>query len=286
VPASRSGQINDIDRALPQAIADLGLGPNVTLTVEPGAVVDADSPLARLEGAGSIFSSVIRRGIVIGRRTDVAEPSEVLDDMIDMCRAALNSGSAQSMRASWQVVVDALAQLPIVYARWADSGPRAVVNRADLPSTEFDLIRRVAAFNHEVVRSGNSDAIGLMPYAAAGLVDVGLCAGDLPLVRAASALWLQHLDAVQQIDRSELADRLHGLVGRLAAQAVGVQQSRIEDRDRPLEERLAARTGLCVLFEHNIEAMRLAVNAGEPDRLVALASLGRVGTPLEARADC
>jgi hypothetical protein len=242
------------------------VGDAVTLTLEPGRSYEAKDSLAKCDGVnGGWLDRMIRQAVVLHRRHTPPLALPVFNDVLDVGRRALASGSQANFRDSMQLVVDCLADLPDVYGRWGIAYTLDNVREPFSLSTEDEILRALAGLSDDAFRSGRVEAITLMPQVAAGLVHVGLSKSASLLTEQGAALWRHQLHVVKIVGDTDVEQRLHEQIGRLGAEAVTLQQYPAEDRDAAMSERLAVQPGLVGLFRHQVEVMKIYVDSGDTD---------------------
>ncbi|MEO8690179.1 MAG: hypothetical protein ABI611_18425 [Solirubrobacteraceae bacterium] len=241
----------------------------MTLTLEPGMPVAAGDPLATLEGArGDWLERMIRGGVVIRAIEPAASPVPVFNDVLDVARRALTSGSQANFRDAMQLAADCLAKLPDAYQHWGYPYTLDNVREPFALGTEDEILRALLTFSEEVFRSGDPGAIALLPHVATALVEARLSKRASLLVEQATAVWCHQLLTAHTVGDAGLEQRVHDLIGRFGAQRVLALQHDLEDRDLPLERRLAAQDGLRQLFHHQAMVMNHYVDEAAHERFV------------------
>lgn len=268
--AGSGGMLRDVDRRLPGALDRLQLGERVTLVFEPGARLDPEDALAKLEGArGAWLERAIRNAVHIGRGGQPVAAVPVFNDVTDVCRRALASGSQGSFRDAVQLLVDCLSHLPRAYGEWGVPYTLNMVREPLSVATEDEILRGLAGLSDDVFRSGRPGAVMLMSELAARMVTAGLEQDAPLLIDQGTSLWRHQLRVANTVGVLDLEQRVHERIGRLGADAVSLQSYGLEDADAPLERRLAAQPGLQRLWRHQIEAMKLYLDIGEEAYLVS-----------------
>ena len=270
VVGGRAGWLADIDRQLPSALNSLGLGDAVTLTLLPGRTVTESGSLAKLDGAhGYWLERMLHKAVVIRRGGPPESAVPVFNDVLDVARRALTSGSHGGFRQATQLVVDCLIQLPDTYGQWGFSYVPENVREFGTRTPEDDILFGLVSLNDEAFRSDRYEMAVLLPQLAGGLVEAGLQKDAPLLVDQGTGLWRHQIGAASAMVEPLLQRRARDLIERLCAQAIMLQQHGLEDVDIPLERRLAALPGLTRLFRHQIEVMKLYVEREEDDQFVA-----------------
>ena len=206
--------------------------------------------------------------MVLRRIEPATSPVDVFHDVLDVARRALASGSQSNFRAAMQLATDCLADLPDAYAHWGAAYTLEHVGEPFAIGTEDEILRALFTFSEEVFRSGEPEAVALMPRIAVALVQVGLRKRADLLVDQATGVWLHQLQTAYTIGDAGLEHGVHDLIGRFGAQEVLAQQHGLEDEDRPLERRLDAKDGLQLLFRHQALVMKHYIDRGEHERFV------------------
>lgn len=269
VIGGRAGWLADVDRQLPGALNSLGLGDAVTLTLLPGRTVTEGDSLAKLDGAhGYWLERMIHKAVVIRRGGPPDSAVPVFNDVLDVARRALTSGSHDGFRQAIQLVVDCLIQLPDTYGRWGFAYVPENVSEFGTRTPEDDILLGLVSLNDEAFRSDRDEMAVLLPQLAGGLVEAGLEKDAFLLVEQGTSLWRHQAGAASTIVNPRLQQRVRDLIERLGAQAIMLHQHGLEDPDNPLERRLAALPGLPFLFRHQVEVMKLYVERDEDEQFV------------------
>ena len=176
VAAGRHGSVVDVDRQLPSELKRSGLNASVTLVLEPGRVVEADSPIARVDGElSALIERVVRSGVVIRRsRGTWVDPGDVLGEVLDAGRAALADGASRGMRLAIQVASECMREPAIARRLWGQPYTAQAVGQGFRPATEDVLFRELAGFSDDCVRSGQQDAVDGITALAYDLVLFGM----------------------------------------------------------------------------------------------------------------
>jgi hypothetical protein len=267
VTSDETGWLADVDRQLPNALNSLGLGDAVTLTLLPGRGVTEGDSLAKLDGAhGYWLERMIHQAVVIRSGDPPESAVPVFNDVLDVGRRALTSGSHGGFQQAIQLVVDCLVQLPDTYGRWGFTYAPENVSEFGIRSPEDEILLGLVSLNDEAFRSDRDEMALLLPQLAGGLVEAGLEKDASLLVEQGTSLWRHQIGAASVNPR--LQQRVRALIERLCAQTIMLQQHGLEDLDVPLERRLAALPGLVLLFRHQIEVMKLAVEREEDESFI------------------
>jgi hypothetical protein len=276
----RSGVVYDVDRRLPAELGFLGLGGAVTITAEPGRTVGPDDPLAKFDGVqgsalrtGGWIWRLFDRAVMIRRVSPPPSPTSVFEDILDVGRRALENGSQSNIRSALELVVTCLSELPSTYQQWGVPYTAANVGEFLGVATEDQIVRALAEFSDEVFRVRAPQPALMVVEVPAQIVQFGID-GDAPLlVVQATSLWRRQLLNADLVGDAELEHRIHEHANRLAAQQVGLRQHMLEDPDRPMPQRLLERERLRQLFVHQIEVLRLYLDAGATERFASAWSL-------------
>jgi len=269
VVSDRAGWLADVDRQLPSALNSLLLGNAVTLTLLPGRAVTKGDSLAKLDGAhGYWLERMIHRVVVIRSGGPPESAVPVFNDVLDVARRALTSGSHGGFRQAIQLVVGCLVQLPDTYGQWGFAYAPENVSEFGIRTPEDEILLGLVSLNDEAFRSDRDEMAVLLPQLAGGLVEAGLEKDASLLVEQGTSLWRHQIGAASAMVDPRLQQRVRDLIERLCAQAIMLQQHGLEDADLPLERRLAALPGLTRLFRHQIEVMKLYVERDEDEQFV------------------
>jgi hypothetical protein len=271
VLAANAGLLTDVDRRLPRALDQMQLGQRVTLTLVPGRRLNADDALAKVEDArGRWLERMIRNAVHIRAGAfPVAAAVPVFNDVLDVGRRALGSGSQRSFQEAMQLLVDCLADLPRTYGEWGVPYALEYVREPFSLATEDEILVGLVGLSDDVFRNGRPEAVMLMSDVAAGLVEAGLRQDAPLLIDQGTSLWRHQLRVADTIGVSELEQRVHERIGLLSANAVRMHEHGLKDADAPLDRRLAAQPGMLRLWRHQIEVMKLYLDGREEERFAS-----------------
>ncbi len=238
------------------------MGESVTLTLDPDRWYDADDPIARIDGARSHWlENMLLRAIVLRPVQSPPQALPVFNDVLDVARHALASGSQANFRDSMRLVIGCLTDLPGVYERWGLSyTQKDVLLEPFAFSIEYEILRGLANLNDDVFRSGQAEATRLLTQVATELVREGLRENASLLLEQGAALWRHQLNATSILQDNGLRLSVHEQIGRLCKETVSLQQHRVEDQNCTLKERSAVQAGLVSLFRQQVEILKLYID--------------------------